>query len=158
MPTQDVLAFPDLTPKTTLSVDRKTPVPPGVFVLEFYPPLVMDYDITLWTDESQYENQAKMINYLQAQNLDTCTIGPIGPSGFYPSPDEIVQLNGVRYQVKTLADTPHGFVSTFYFKDASLSGYDSDTRIPVLELLANPDELKQCKNRAEIVLANLHAQ
>jgi hypothetical protein len=158
VPTQEVLTFRDLPPKATLSADRSTQVPAGVFVLKFYPPLVLDYDITLWTDESQYENQAKTINYLQAKNLETCTIGPIGPSGFYPFPDEIVQLNGVNYQVKTLERPRVGFVSTYYFEDNSLTGYDYDIGIIVLEVQASPDEWSQCKNQAEIVLATLHTK
>jgi hypothetical protein len=157
MPSQNEPTFPDLPQKATLSAGRATPVPPGVFLLKFYPPLVMAYDMMLWTDESQYENQAKMINYLQAQNIETCTVGPIGPSGFYPYPDETVQLNEVRYQVKTLERPNIGVITTYYFEDNSLSGYDYDIGIPVLEIQASPGEWKQCITQAEEVLATLHA-
>jgi hypothetical protein len=90
--------------------------------------------------------------------MDTCTIGTIGPSGFYPPPDEIVQLNEVRFQVKTLERPKVVIITTYYFEDNSLSGFDYDNGFPVLEAQASPGEWEQCKTQAEKVLTTLHTQ
>ena len=134
-----------------------TPVPAGVFALLDYPPLVLEYDPSLWKDESQYTNPDKRVNYLQAKELGTCTLAEGGGSGFFPTPDQIVDLGGVRYQVTMLQDTPPDRTVGHYIEDQTLTGYRYQLGLPVLEISARPSEWDQCKLLAEKVLATLKA-
>ncbi len=148
-----------ITTATSTSTTTPTPVPPGVFALLFYPPLVMNYDTSVWKDESHYTDPNFMVNYLQARSLKMCRITIQGPSGLYPNPpDEFVYLGNVKYQVTTLKDSPSGLMTTIYIEDQSLSGYDYVLKgLPVPVVQASPTEWKECKNLAEKVLSTLHS-
>ncbi|MEJ2707018.1 MAG: hypothetical protein P8074_05325 [Anaerolineales bacterium] len=135
---------------------RTTPVPTGVFTLMYYQPLIMEYDSSEWRDDSQYTNSDTIVNYLQSRKLETCTIGTMGPSGFFPLPDEIVQLGDVEYQVKTNKDIPKDSVFVYYFENNSLAGYNYDNGIAVLVVQASLGEWNNCISNAEKILATLH--
>jgi hypothetical protein len=145
-------ATPMLTSISTLS-----PVPPNVFVLLFYPPLIINYDTAIWKDESNYRDGNFMVNYLQALNLETCQIGVIGPSGNFPYPDEFVQLGGVRYQIAIFEDITPGLITAYYIEDQSLAGFDYEMGVPVLTVQSNPSEWSECKTLTEAVLSTLHS-
>jgi len=134
-----------------------TPVPPGVLPLLFYPPLIMNYDTYLWKDESRYTDPVYMANYIRAQSIETCTLGVQGPSGFYPTPEEIVHLGDVKYQIVTEENLLPGSVIAYYFEANSLSGYNYEIGLPVLVIQANQSEWNECKTLAENVLSTLHA-
>ena len=142
-----------------------TPVPPGNFVLLFYPALVMNYDPSVWEDKSNYaewglnfSTQAGIIvkNYLQSLSK-VCQIGVIGPSGYFPLAEEIVQLGDVRYQLTTSDNEQFEVRTGHYIEDQSLIGYNYDRYgFPVLEIIAPPSEWDECKKLGENVLATLH--
>ena len=147
-----------LTPTVTL-----TPVPPGVFILFFYDPLVMNYDPSLWVDKSNYgqwgENQSPregvlIENYLQARDLASCTIGVQGPTDFQQATPEKVQLGDVGYQVITFRE--NNSVMAFYIEDQSLSRYNYEPGLPIPVIGASSAEWHACKAMAEKVLATLH--
>ena len=150
-------------PPTVTVTATSTLVPAGVFALKFYPPLIMNYDFSVWKDESQYDNNSMMVNFLQAQNLSTCMIGPIGPSGHFPSPDAIIMLGKIHYEFSSMQSSVDGMMIGVYIVDSSvdpsqtLPGYDSIHGLPKLNVIASALEWEQCKDLAEGVLATLHS-
>ena len=143
-------------PISTLEA-RSTPVPAGVMVLLSYPPLVMDYDPARWQDESDYSPTEQLVNHLQSKAASTCQIGIVpGPSGFFPTPDEIIRLGSVEYQVTRLVDLAVSNEVISYIENESLSGFDYDLNgLPVIFLSASASEMTDCRRHAEIVLATL---
>jgi hypothetical protein len=138
------------------STIQPTPVPPGVFAILFHPPLILNYDSSIWSDESEYTNTNRMVNYLQARSLETCHIGPQGASGNFPSPDEIVFLGNIRYQVTTFKDLPPGSTTSYYINTNSLAEYNYEgIGAIVLTISASPVEWDACKILAEKILATL---
>jgi hypothetical protein len=154
-----------LRPSVTQTI-TVTPVPPGVFVLFFYVPLVMNYDPSIWVDKSNYtewgENQKPIEgiiieNYLQALNLKLCQIGMVGPSGFFPSPEKIIRLGNVRFQFSTLENNEFGVKIGHYIEDQSLANYNYDRYgLPVMQITAKPSEWEECRALGEEVLATLY--
>jgi hypothetical protein len=151
---------PSLTAAITL-----TRVPPNVFVLFFYPPLIMNYDPSIWGDRSNYQDwglnfnpRAGVIikNYLQALQFEECHIGVVGPSGYFPVADEIVLLGKVRYQLTT-SESPQSATKTgHYIEDQFLTNYDYDRYgLPVLEIGAALSKWDQCKKMGENILSTL---
>jgi hypothetical protein len=134
-----------------------TAVPSGVFTLLFYPPLVMDYDPALWGDKSEYVDRSIMVNYLQAKDLSTCTIGVQGPTGFYgPHTTESITFGDISYTLLVLEDQLPEFQSAYYLEEQTLSGYEYEQYgLPVLGVGASPDEWERCKMLAEEVLGTL---
>ncbi len=160
-PTADPV--PLILPPTALETNspavealQHTVVPTGRFVLLPYPPLVMDYDPEQWTDQSEYTNVQVLQNYLQSTNLTSCRLFAVGPSGFYPTPDEVITLGAIRYEIYTSVETPPELVTRSFFENKTLTGFDYDLGIPVLALQAVPDEWDQCLSSAADVLASLH--
>jgi hypothetical protein len=142
------------TPQTPISSTR---VPAGTMALIDYPPLIMHYDPTSWIDRSQYTDLKTRVNFLDAVGLETCILGVQGPSGFFPSPDEIYTLGNVRYQFSMFEDQPAGSITAYYIEDESLAGYDYNIGLPVLSIRASPSEFQDCRIRAEEVLSTLQA-
>lgn len=133
---------------TPIGTNIPTPVPPGVFASLFYPPLIMDYDTSVW--------KMVKVNFLQALSFETCQLGEIGPSGNFPIPDEIIQLGNVRYQVTVSDKTPPGLMTALYIEDRSLKdGYNYDLGVAVVMLQAKPSEWNECKTLGEMVLSTL---
>lgn len=126
----------------------------------------MNYDPSIWEDKSNYTEwglnfspQVGVIikNYLQALQFKVCQIGVIGPSGYFPSAEEIVQLGNIRYQLTTSENEQFGVRIGHYIEDQSLSGYNYDRYgLPVLEIIATPSEWDECKKLGENVLSTLH--
>ena len=135
-----------------------TPVPVGVFALtRFYTPLVMNYDTSLWKDESRYLDLSVWTNSLQARGLDHCTLGPEGPNGDYPAPDYLAHLGKVRYQVAIFKNLKPGSVLGSYIDTNSLPNYDYQSKgIVHLNVQANASEWPKCQQLAEAVLSTLH--
>jgi len=128
-------------------------VPSDVFVLSFYAPLIMNYDTSLWTDESIYTIRNFLMNYLQAMNLTSCSIGVQGPTDFNgPHTSEIVRLGKLRFEVLSFPASLRDFVSKAYLADQSLA---TDYGLPVFWVSAIPDEWDECKKMAEEVLSTL---
>ena len=137
-----------------------TPVPSGVFVLLLYPPLVMNYDPSVWKDESQYSDTLSMstyfiTNYLQALQLDSCKIRQQGPMGDIPAAPQVIQLGTVRYEVVTLRNSPDS-VLVYYIENQSLTELNYDHGTAVLAVEASQAEWVECRKIAEEVLATLH--
>jgi len=139
--------------ETTSTEIAATPVPSGVFVLSFYAPLIMNYDTSLWTDESIYTIRNFLMNYLQAMNLTSCSIGVQGPTDFNgPHTSEIVRLGKLRFEVLSFPASLRDFVNKTYLADQSLA---TDYGLPVFWVSAIPDEWDECKKMAEEVLSTL---
>lgn len=146
--------FPSII-KTTATV-----VPLGVFALLTYPPLVMDYDVTVWEDESQYAEVSikptySVLNYLKSLSLETCQIGIQGPTGDFPLTPEAVQLDSVKYEVITFTDSPPGFTTAYYIENKSLIGFNYEAGTSVLVVQASLIQWNECKTLAEKVLSTL---
>jgi hypothetical protein len=117
----------------------------------------MNFDPSSWIDESHYSDLSVIVNYLQAQGLDNCSMGPEGPNGFFPSPDYVVQLGKVRYQVTLIKDRTPGSVIGYYIDTNSLPEYDyKEKGIVKLAVEARSSEWDNCKRLAETVLSTLH--
>jgi hypothetical protein len=154
-------------PQTTITLSftstpnlAATAVPPGVFALLIYPPLVMDYDVTVWEDESRYADAAlkpaySVLNYLQSLGLETCQIGIQGPTGDFPLTPEGVQLDSVKYEVITFTESPPGFTTAYYIENKSLTGFNYEAGAPVLVVQASLIQWNECKTLAEKVLSTL---
>lgn len=146
---------PSLTPTETITPSPTLP-PAGVFAIKFYPPLVLDYPTDQWVDKSEYENTEMMVNYLQNQELKTCTIGPMGASGFYPENMEETTLGGIQYQYVQDQTSSTGNVNSYYFALSSLNGnIESEAGIPHFYVQSSPTDAEKCKTAAEEVLATL---
>ena len=147
--------LPTYTRTATATISPSpTPVPEGIFALKFYPPTAMRYDPQTWRDRSEYDNSAMMVNHLQARNLKTCTIGPMGPSGFFPLPDKTIQLGENSFGVTLLdpAETADPQKQTAVYIN---SGLLADYAI-VLAVTADQAQWAACQPLAEEVLATLH--
>jgi hypothetical protein len=135
-----------------------TPVPPGTFALKFYPPLIMEYDTSEWTDESRYEDTRFMGNYLQTNKIETsCSIGVRGPTDFNGTPPVFVpvQLGDISYSVIFRENTQPGDKSAWYIENQSLIGYDYSPGLPILTVQASASDWDRCQPLAEEVLATL---
>lgn len=159
LPTE--IPLPSLTISPTIQItplSTPTPVPSGVFAILFYPPLVFNYDPSAWEDASRYTDANVMLNFLQARPLQTCTLGPEGPNGDWPSQYEVVQLGKISYQFSSL-DNGHGDIVSLYLLEGSsdsLPGYSGAPGLPKFNVVASQAEWEQCKALAEKVLATLH--
>jgi len=173
------LTDPVTSTATDLSTPAKTPTPaspasltltpvlPGNFVLFYYPLLIMNYDASIWEDRSNYTEWganlnpvpgALIQNYLQAVQFKSCQIGVIGPSGYFPPTEEVVELGDVRYQLSTSENQERGVRIAHYIEDHSLTRYNYDQYgLPVLEIAANPAEWNECKTLGEGVLSTLRS-
>lgn len=154
-----------LTP-TLGATNTITPVPVGNFVPFFYPSLIMNYDPSIWEDKSNYAEWGKDLspvpgtiidNHLQALELQRCQIGVIGPSGNFPTPDEIISLGNVKYQLTISEDNDLGVKRAHYIEDQSLISYNYDHGLPVMEIVSNTSEWDECKMLGEEVLATLRS-
>lgn len=130
----------------------------GLFQLSIYPPLFMDYDPSIWLDKSDLVYRAELVNYLQNQELESCTISVRGPSGFYPENMSEITLGNITYQVYARENAEISRVIKTYFAKSSIKGDVSSTAgMAVLDVQASPSEAEQCFETAEIVLGTLHA-
>ena len=96
------------------------------------------------------------VNFVQVLSLEICQLGEIGPSDNFPTPDEILQLGNIRYQVTVSDNTPPGLITARYIEDQSLNGFDYSSGVAVLLLQAKPSEWNECKTLGERVLSTLH--
>lgn len=145
---------------TSTSIIIATAVPLGVFALLIYPPLIVNYDASVWKDESYYSEVSlkpaySILNYLQSLSLETCQIGIQGPTGDFPFTPEVVQLASVRYEVITFTDSPPGSITTYYIENKSLAGFNYEMGTSVLVVQASLTEWNECKTLAEKVLSTL---
>lgn len=132
-----------------------TPVPPGIFALKFYPPLIMNYDPSVWKDGSRYTDYKFMVNYLEALIMKTCQIGTVGPSGNFPPDAKPVWIGKVEYFYSPVeVDTP-GMTGALYIENQSVSNFDYTDGLPVLMITASKSEWDQCKALGESVLSTL---
>lgn len=151
------LADPTITPRPTNTISLSPTHPPvGIFPVEFYPPLVLDYGPGQWVDKSEYGNTKMMNNFLQHSVLESCTIGPMGPSGFWPEDMTDKKLGSITYQVQYDQVTSTGESVSYYFAiSAPGAGIDNDTGIAHFAVISNPSQADGCKAAAEDVLATL---
>jgi hypothetical protein len=124
-----------------------SPVPIGIFALKFYPPLIMNYDTSLW--------KSVTIGSLQALVLNECQLVEIGPSGNFPPDTEPVRLGDVEYLFSFSEISTPGMTSGLYIENQSVDGYDYDLGLPVLMILASQSEWDQCRTLGEAVLSTL---
>ena len=143
---------PTDSPTTTV-----TPVPPGVFALLFYSPLVLDYDPSVWKDTSNYTDTSMIVNNLQSRDLPTCTLGPQGASGNYPPADEIVKLGNIQYEFSSEVSEVTGEVIALYILNSEIEGDNPNNGLTKINVFASQSEWEQCKLLAEEVLSSLHA-
>jgi hypothetical protein len=132
-----------------------TPLPPGIFALKFYPPLIMSYDPSVWMDKSRYTDYKFMVNYLQASNLKTCQIGVVGPSGNFPADAKPVWVGKVEYFYSLSEVGTPGMTGALYIENQSLSKFDYTDGLPVLMITASKPEWDRCKVLGEVVLSTL---
>jgi hypothetical protein len=145
------------TPSPTSTATTVPTLTPGVFSLQWYKPLVMDYDPNAWVDKSEPGNPDRYVNTLQSREVASCTIGVKLPSGWGDYPYQTVQLGKIDYTVYTFPDTPPGSITADYFADNSLTGYDYGIGTPIPMVQSSTSEWSRCKTIAEKVLATLHA-
>lgn len=153
--TPTINSLNDAGTEDAILLSTPTQVPAGLFLVQNYMPLSLDYDTSLWVDKSEYSNTETRMNHLQSKQMNSCILGPIGASGFYPSPDRIVDLNGNQYEVVEVR-TQQDRVVIYYFAISVIDGYDSEISIPVFNVIANASELHECVRIAEDVLSTLH--
>jgi hypothetical protein len=162
---QDDLDTPFIPTKTTtFTPPPPTPTPgpttppAGTFAIKFYPPLVLDYPTDQWIDKSEYDNTQMMINFLQNSELMTCTINPMGPSGFYPDNMQEINLGGIRYQILLNQHLTNGTVANYYFAFITYKGIGEHLPgLPHFAVQSSPTEADKCRTTAEEVLATLHS-
>ena len=107
-------------------------------------------------DKSEYGNTKMMINFLQHSVLESCTIGPMGPSGFWPEDMSDKKLGSITYQVQYDQITSTGESVSYYFAISSTGArIDNDTGIAHFSVISNPSQAEGCKAAAEDVLATL---
>ncbi|MEP0805120.1 MAG: hypothetical protein HRF47_06505 [Chloroflexota bacterium] len=151
----------DLSTKGKLFLGRTpftpTPVPPGVFALVFYPPLIVNYDSSEWKDESRYTDNKFMENFLQSRRLSTCILGVQGPTDFNgPQPKFVPALLGdIRYSVIFWGETTPSVISAWYIEDQSLADYNYAAGLPIFAVQSSVSEWDACKALAEKVLSTL---
>jgi hypothetical protein len=143
-----------------ISTDTSTPSPThppaGIFAVNFYPPLVLDYPTEQWLDKSEYDNTQMMVNYLQNKELKTCTIGPMGPSGFYPENMQDVTLGNITYQRLLDQKTNTGNLVSYYFAlSSSVGSIENEVGIAHFDVQSSPAEAKECRVASEEVLTTL---
>jgi len=150
-------ADPTITPRPTKTITPNPTQPPeGIFAIKIYPLLVLDYDPLLWDDLSEYSNTEWMINFLQHRELDTCRIGPMGPSGFWPEDMAEKKLGNIDYQVKyDQVDSTGGRASFYFAMDAIGGRIENEFGIPHFAVMYDPSQAEGCKAAAEDVLATL---
>ena len=144
------------SPPSPSLIDTITPSPAfppeGVFAIKFYPPLVLDYPAEQWLDQSEYDNTQMMVNYLQHRKMKTCTIGPMGASGFYPGNMDEIMLGSMGYQVLLDQQTTDGKVASYYF-----AKIENEAGIPHFAVQYIPEEAEECRSAAEAVLATIRS-
>jgi len=154
----------DLITKETLLLGiaalTPTPVPLGVFALVIYPPLIMNYDTSVWKDVSHYKDASfkpaySILNYLQSLSLGTCQLGVQGPTGDLPTTSQAVQLGSVRYEVITFADSVAESTTTYYIENKSITGFNYEMGTSVFIVHASLSDWDRCKVLAEKVLSTL---
>lgn len=137
-----------------------TPVPPGIFPLLFYQPLVMFYEVSEWEDSTPYNNpNAISNNSLQSKIKSTCRIGVQGPTNFNdPSQykSEKAALGNIDFEVKIFSNNPDGTITAFYIDDHSVDGYDYENAFPVLVVQSKENEWEECRHLGETVLSTLN--
>ncbi len=153
---------------TTTPIPADTPVPgtptplptfppAGIFAIKFYPPLVLDYPTDQWVDKSEYNNLQMMVNFLQNRELESCVIGPMGPSGFWPESTIDKRLGSIDYQAQLDQKTDTGDWISYYFAISAPAGIiDNEIGTAHFFVKSNPAEAKKCRVAAEDVLATLH--
>jgi len=164
-PTPNNLTTPSQTPKVTLThvpsitfTNTPTDVPVGIFALKFYPPLVMEYDPSLWEDKSEYTNPDWMINYLRSRSLEKCLIGVQGPTDFNdPIEFTDIQLGSISYSMTKFENSDLGEVGAMYIEKQSLVGYDYAPGLPIPTIASSLTEWEVRKLLAEEVLATLRS-
>jgi hypothetical protein len=149
-------AAPPSPTSTETSTPSPTPPPAGVFAIKFNPPLVLDYSTDQWIDKTEYVNTEKMVNTLQYRELESCSIGPMGPSGFYPDKMKEVRLGSIDYQILPDQKTTGGNAVSYYFALRTSNGsIENDVGIAHFSVQSSPAESKQCRAAAEEVLGTL---
>jgi hypothetical protein len=160
----DTPYIPKSTPTTTPTPPANTIIPSatnppvGIFAIEFYPPLVFDYQTDQWIDKSDYGNKEEIINYLQNIDVKTCTINPMGASGFYPENMKKIYLGSIRYQILLNQSLTTGNVVNYYFAlSSSIGSIESQAGVPHFAVQSSSIESEKCIIAAEKVLATLHS-
>lgn len=152
----DTAALPSPTPTETITPSPTFP-PAGIFAIKFYPPLVLDYPTDQWVDKSEYNNLQMMVNFLQNRELESCVIGPMGPSGFWPESTIDKRLGSIDYQAQLDQKTDTGDWISYYFAISAPAGIiDNEIGTAHFFVKSNPAEAKKCRVAAEDVLATLH--
>lgn len=146
IPTETKDSIRALTPAAVVS-KTTTSVPPGIFPLLAYPPLIMNYDTSEW--------RLVNIGSLQALSLETCQIVEIGPSGNFPPDTEPARLGDIEYLFSFSEISTPGITGGLYIENQSVDGYNYDLGLPVLVITASKSEWNQCKNLGEAVLSTL---
>lgn len=148
-------------PRPTPTVQATAPVDVSTaeFELYFYRPLVVDYDPAIWSDMSEPDNREMMVNYLQHREIESCTIGVRGPSGFYPENMQDVILGDITYQLNEQKLAGGAVIRDYFFKSKPTDALDdvhNTIGIPILQVQYQPSEGQDCQAAAEVVFATLH--
>lgn len=126
-----------------------TAVPPGTFVVLWYPPWIMNYDPTIWVDITNYSSPDAKVGNLLVRKEHSCSIGIMGPSGFSPCPCETKKLGALQYSVKFDEDAPVDQGRAYYFQNAPIAS-------GIIVVSAEISEWEECQLLAEDVLSTAH--
>lgn len=148
---------PTATSRPTRTISPSPSLPPeGILAVQFYPPLVLDFDPDQWEDKSEYGYTKMIVNYLQHRELDSCTIGPMGPSGFYPEGMTGKVLGSIEFQVQSdQAASTSQWVSYYFAITAPGGRIVNESGIAHFAVMYIPSQAEGCKAAAEEVLAAL---
>jgi hypothetical protein len=131
-------------------------VPEGIFAVQYYPPLILNYDPEPWVDRSEYGNPEKLLagNFLEHTGIKGCTIGVQGASGFYPENMRPVTLGDLYYEVyESPGETAQTAYRAYFALDPAFANVSAG--IPIFGVRAGLPKAAACWDAAEAVLATL---
>ena len=144
------------TADSPLEVTSIPEVVSGEFRLLYYPPLVMNYNTSMWVDGTQPESgDPYQTNELRANGFSTCRIIVQGAMGIPPIEHQAIQLGNVQYNQYTIV-TEAGDNMALFIENSSLSGYNYEQGLPIPAVTSNPAEWDMCLKMGEEVISTLH--
>jgi hypothetical protein len=157
-PTPTATPAPPTRAPTLTATPTPTPPPAGIFSVQYYPPLILSYDPAHWLDRSEYGNpeQALSGNFLEHRDLEGCTIGVQGASGFYPEDMRPVTLGALSYEVYAAqANSSQAAYRAYFALDPAFGSVSAG--IPIFGVRSNLPTQQECWRAAETVLATLRS-
>lgn len=144
------------TADSPLDVTAIPEIVSGEFRLLYYPPLVMNYNTSMWVDNTQPESgDPYQTNELRANGFSTCRIIVQGAMGIPPVEHQSIQLGNVQYNQYTIV-TEAGDNMALFIENSSLSGYNYEQGLPIPAIASSPAEWDICMKMGQEVISTLH--